>query len=115
MGLALIMKGSEALAILAIQKSFGVDLPIWTIFLILASVSLVTMVPVSPGNLGVYEAAVFFVYQYLGLPVEQALGLALLQHICLLIPNIGTGYLILLYRNFYPIRPPSGQGGNSLV
>ena len=105
MGLALTMKGAEVLAILAIQKSFGVDLPLWTIFLVLASVSLVSMVPVSPGNLGVYEAAVFFVYQYLGLPLEQALGLALLQHLCLLIPNIGTGYLILLFRNIYPIRP----------
>jgi len=104
MGLALVMKGMEALAILAIQKSFGVYLPLWTIFLVLASVSLVTMVPVAPGNLGVYEAAVFFVYQYLGLPPEQALGLALLQHLCLLIPNIGTGYLTLLVRNFYPIR-----------
>jgi len=105
MGLALTMKGAEVFAIWAIQKSLGVDLPLWTVFLVLASVSLVTMVPVSPGNLGIYEAAVFFVYQYLGLPLEQALGLALLQHLCLLIPNIGAGYLILLYRNFYPVRP----------
>ncbi len=105
MGTALAMKGAEVFAIWAIQKSLGVDLPLWTIFLVLASVSLVTMVPVSPGNLGVYEAAVFFVYQYLGLPAEQALGLAILQHVCLLIPSIGTGYLILIYRNFYPIRP----------
>ena len=105
MGTALAMKGTEVFAIWAIQKSLGVDLPLWTIFLVLASVSLVSMVPVSPGNLGVYEAAVFFVYQYLGLPAEQAMGLALLQHICLLIPYIGTGYLILLYRNFFPVRP----------
>ncbi len=105
MGAALAMKGAELFAIWAIQKSLGVDLPLWTIFLVLASVSLVSMVPVSPGNLGIYEAAVFFVYQYLGLPAEQALGLALLQHICLLVPYIGVGYLILLFRNFFPIRP----------
>lgn len=105
MGTALAMKGTEAFAIWAVQKSLGVDLPLWTIFLVLVSVGLVGMVPVSPGNLGIYEAAVFFVYQYLGLPAEQALSLAILQHVCFLIPNIGTGYLILLYRNFYPIRP----------
>ena len=105
MGTALAMKGAEVFAIWAIQKSLGVGLPLWTIFLVLASVSLVTMVPVSPGNLGIYEAAVFLVYQYLGLPPEQALGLALLQHLCSLISNIGTGYFILLYRNFYPARP----------
>jgi uncharacterized protein (TIRG00374 family) len=104
MGTALAMKGVEVFAIWAIQKSMGVELPFWTILLVLASVSLVSMVPVSPGNLGVYEAAVFFVYQYLGLPAEQALGLALLQHICLLIPYIATGYLILLLRNFFPLR-----------
>lgn len=105
MGTALAMKGAEVFAIWAIQKSFGIDLPLWSIFLVLASVNLVTMVPVAPGNLGVYEAAVFFVYQYLGLPPEQALGLALLQHLCLLIPFIGGGYLTLILRNFYPIRP----------
>ncbi len=110
MGLALAMKGAEALAILAIQKSFGVELPLWSIFLVLASISLITMVPVAPGNLGVYEAAVFFVYQYLGLPPEQALGLALMQHLCLLAPNIGTGYLFLLFRNIYPRhRPPAEE------
>jgi glycosyltransferase 2 family protein len=108
MGLSLAMKGMEALAIFMVQKSFGLDLPIWTIFMVLASISLVTMVPVAPGNLGIYEATVFFVYQYLGLPPEQALGVALVQHVCYLIPLIGTGYLILLIRNFYPHRsqPP---------
>lgn len=105
MGTALAMKGAEVFAIWAIQKSFGVDLPLWTIFVVLASVSLVTMVPVAPGNLGIYETTVFFVYQYLGLPAEQALGLAILQHLCLLIPHIGAGYLILIFRNFYPLPP----------
>lgn len=103
-GIALAMKGAEALAIFLVQKSFGLDLPFWTILMVLASVSLVTMVPVTPGNLGIYEATVFFVYKYLGLPPEQALGVALVQHFCYLIPLIGTGYLILLIRNFFPYR-----------
>lgn len=106
MGLSLAMKGMEALAIFMVQKSFGLDLPVWTIFMILASISLVTLVPVAPGNLGVYEATVFFVYKYLGLPPEQALGVALVQHVCYLIPLTGTGYLVLLIRNFYPFNPP---------
>ncbi len=113
MGTALAMKGAEVLAIFAVQKSFGLDLPLWTIFLVLASVSLVTMVPVAPGNLGIYEATVFFIYQYLGLPPEQALGVALIQHLCYLIPLLGAGYLTLLLRNFYPIRPHPAKEGNS--
>ncbi len=101
------MKSVEGLAIYSVQKSFGLDLPFWTIFLIMATVSLATMVPVAPANLGVYEAAAFFMYQYLGIPPEQALGLALFQHLCLLIPIIGAGYCVLLIRNFFPL--PSEQ------
>jgi glycosyltransferase 2 family protein len=115
MGIALAMKGMEALAIFLVQKSFGLDLPFWTILLVLASISLVTMVPVAPGNLGVYEATVFFVYQFLGLPPEQALGVALVQHVCYLVPLIGSGYLILLIRNFYPHSQQSPTVGTPLT
>ena len=97
--LALAMKGAEAMAIFAIQRSFGLDLPLWSVLLVLATVGLATMVAVVPGNLGVYEATVFFVYQYVGATPEQALGLALFQHLCYLIPLAGTGYLLVLVQN----------------
>jgi uncharacterized protein (TIRG00374 family) len=115
MGIALAMKGMEVLAIFMVQKCFGLDLPIWTVFMVLASVSLVTMVPVAPGNLGIYEATVFFVYKYFGLPPEQALGVALVQHVCYLTPLIGTGYLILLIRNFYPFQPKPAKAETPLA
>lgn len=97
--LALAMKGAEVTAILLIQRSFGLDLPMWSGLLILASVGLATMVAVAPANFGVYEATVFSVYRYLGATPEQALGLAVLQHLCYLIPLVGTGYLLILLRN----------------
>lgn len=97
--LALGMKAAEALAIFAVQRSFGVDLPLWSVLLVLATVGLATMVALVPGNLGVYEAAVFFVYRYIGASPEQALGLALIQHLCYLVPLAGTGYLLLLRQN----------------
>ncbi|MFQ5449955.1 MAG: lysylphosphatidylglycerol synthase transmembrane domain-containing protein [Nitrospinaceae bacterium] len=115
LAMALGMKGMEAMAVFMIQKSFGLDLPIWTVFLVLASVSLATMVPVAPGNLGVYEATVFFIYQYLGVSAELALGLALFQHLCFLVPNILPGYLILLIRNFYPLKSRQASLGASLA
>ena len=62
------------------------------------------MVAVTPGNLGVYEATAFFVYQYVGLPPDTALGLALLQHVCYLLPMTGVGYLVLWYRNLSPFE-----------
>jgi len=99
------MKLCEATAIWGVQKSFGIDLPIWSVLLILAALNLTTMVPLAPGNLGVYEATVFFIYQHLGIAPEQALALALVQHLCYLLPLAGTGYIFILLRNFFPQKP----------
>jgi len=101
------MKLFEATAIWGVQKSFGVDLPVWSVLLILAALNLTTLVPLAPGNLGVYEATVFFIYQYLGIAPEQALALALVQHLCYLLPLAGTGYVFILLRNFFPLEPLS--------
>ena len=94
------MKLGEALAIWSIQKGFDVDLPIWSILLILAALNLTTIIPVAPGNLGVYEATVFFIYQHLGIEPEQAIALALTQHLCFLLPLAGTGYIYMLTKIF---------------
>ena len=94
------MKLVEALAIWAIQKGFGLDLPIWSVLLILSALNLTTIVPLAPGNFGVYEATVFFIYQYLGIEPEQAIALALTQHLCFLLPLAGTGYLYTLAKIF---------------
>lgn len=93
-----VMKAAEAAAIWAVQMAFGLDLPWWSVFLILSALCLATMIPVSPGNLGMYEAAVFFVYRFLGLEPETALGLALCQHLCYLIALVAPGYLLMLRR-----------------
>lgn len=113
--LALTMKLAEAGAILAIQRSFGIDLPLWSVLLVLASVGLATMVAIVPGNLGVYEATVFFVYQYLGASPEQALGLALIQHVCYLIPLAGTGYFLILRQNLRRHRRDQSLGRTRLA
>ena len=94
------MKLGEASAIWSIQKGFGVDLPIWSILLILAALNLTTIIPLTPGNLGVYEATVFFIYQHLGIEPEQAIALALTQHLCFLLPLAGTGYVYILMKIF---------------
>jgi len=94
------MKLGEASAIWSIQKGFGVDLPIWSILLILAALNLTTIIPLTPGNLGVYEATVFFIYQHLGIEPEQAIALALTQHLCFLLPLAGTGYVYILTKIF---------------
>ncbi len=104
--LALGMKAAELGGILAVQRSLGIDLPVGTALLVLASVNFVTIVSVSPGNLGVYEAASFAAYRLTGVTPEHALTLSLLQHVCYLIPMVGVGYVYGGMRVFKELRNP---------
>jgi uncharacterized membrane protein YbhN (UPF0104 family) len=108
--LALGMKAAELGGILAVQRSLGLDLPVGTALLVLASVNFATVVSVSPGNLGVFEAASFAAYRLTGVSPEQALMLSLLQHVCYLIPMVGVGYVyggMRVFRNLRDPAPPS--------
>ena len=104
--LALGMKAAELGGILAIQQSLGLDLPVGTALLVLASVNFATIVSVTPGNLGVFEAASFAAYRLTGVSPEHALTLSLLQHVCYLIPMVGVGYLYGGTRVFKELRNP---------
>jgi uncharacterized protein (TIRG00374 family) len=82
----------EALAMICIQRAFGLDLPFTSAVLILAALNLATLVPVVPGNLGVYEGAVVLIYTRLGVPAEQAIGVAVVQHACFFAALALPGY-----------------------
>jgi uncharacterized membrane protein YbhN (UPF0104 family) len=86
------MKLTELFAIMAVQTAFGARISIAGSVLVLATVILATMLPISPGNLGAYEASVFLVYRHLGVAPELALSLAIVQHLCFMIPAAGVGY-----------------------
>ena len=103
--LALAKKSVELLGILAVQMAFGLEPSLASAVLVLAALAIATMMPVAPANVGVYEAMVFAAYRYVGVPVETALGLAVVQHVCFLLPMLGTGYLTLTLRQLRP-RPP---------
>ena len=105
--LALGMKAAELAGILAVQQSLGLDLPVGTALLVLASVNFATIVSVSPGNLGVFEAASFAAYRLTGVSPEQALTLSLLQHACYLVPMLGVGYVYGGMRMFRELRDPA--------
>lgn len=89
------MKGVEALALVAVQHAFGVSIGPGGTLLVLAALILGTMLPVAPGNLGTYEASVFLAYRYLGISPEQALTLAVVEHVCFLLPSVGVGYAFI--------------------
>ena len=93
--LALAKKAVEVLAILCVQRAFGANLPVASGILVLAALSLATLLPIVPGNLGVYEAAVVLTYTHLGIPAEQALGMAVVQHACYFAALALPGYVWL--------------------
>ena len=80
--LALAKKCVEIAAIVCVQRAFGVSLSPTSGILVLACLNLATLLPLVPGNVGVYEAAVVVGYAWLGLAPERALGIAVVQHLC---------------------------------
>jgi uncharacterized membrane protein YbhN (UPF0104 family) len=80
--LALAKKLVEVGAIACIARAFGVELPLSGAILVLAALNLATLLPIVPGNIGVYEAAVVLAYSHLGVSAERALGIAVVQHAC---------------------------------
>ena len=92
---ALLMKLAQAAAIVAVQHAFGVDITMGGTALVVAAIILGTMVPLSPGNLGTYEASAFLAYRFLGIAPEQALSLAIMEHVCFMLPAVGIGYLFV--------------------
>jgi len=93
-------KVAEGVAIAAVANAYGVTLSVGNTLLVLAAAILASMLPLSPGNLGTYEAGVFLAYRHVGLPPEQALSLAIAQHACFMIPSVGIGYMFLSAQTF---------------
>jgi len=91
--LALAKKLVEVFAILCMQRAFGVNLPAASAILVLAALNLATLLPIVPGNVGVYEGAVVLVYTRLGLTTEHALSIALVQHAAYFVALAMPGYV----------------------
>ncbi|MEO6567516.1 MAG: lysylphosphatidylglycerol synthase transmembrane domain-containing protein [Opitutaceae bacterium] len=97
-GLSLAIKLCGLVAIYAVQRSLGVELPFATTPLVLAAVTLATLVSISPSDLGVHEAATFGAYRLLGVAPGEAAALGLVQHACFFLPIVGTGYALTFWR-----------------
>ena len=93
LALALVKKGVEVCAMICMQRAFGFDLPVGAAILALGMLNLSTLLPIVPGNVGVYEAAVVLAYARYGVSPEEGLGLAALQHLCYLVALAAPGVL----------------------
>jgi uncharacterized protein (TIRG00374 family) len=94
LGFAIGTKVAECAGLLAVQYAFGVHLSIGATALVLAAVVLGSILPVTPGNVGTYEAGAFLAYRHLGIDPAMATILAIASHACFMIPSVGVGYLL---------------------
>ena len=86
----------EFAAIVAVQRALGQEISLSVTVLVEAAILLGTIFPLSPGNIGTYEASVSIVYKQFGVAPDVALGLALVQHVCVLLSTVGVGYVFLV-------------------
>lgn len=111
LALSLAGKLAMGLGIFAVQRSLGLELSPGVVVCVLAAVTFGTMISVAPANMLVYEAAALAAYRWFGWSKEEGLALGLLQHVCFLLPMVGTGYGLMLWRW---MRPGAGrQAGSS--
>jgi uncharacterized membrane protein YbhN (UPF0104 family) len=108
------VKVAEAGAILAVQCAFGLDVGARSVAVVLAASALGSVVPIAPANIGTYEAASFGAYRYLGFDADRALGIAVVQHVCQLLPAVGVGYVLLSLPRFKS-RAPASSSPKSLA
>jgi uncharacterized membrane protein YbhN (UPF0104 family) len=100
--LSLVIKACAILAVYAVQRSLGANVSLASTPLVLAVVLFTTGVAVAPGNVGVYEFAAIGAYHLLGISSHEAAPLGLLLHVCFIVPVIGTGYGLLIWRTLRP-------------
>jgi uncharacterized membrane protein YbhN (UPF0104 family) len=82
LGLALLKKAAEVAAIMCVHRAFGLPGSVAAAVVVLAVLNLATLLPVVPGNVGVFEAAVVLALTRFGVTPELALGVAVVQHLC---------------------------------
>lgn len=108
--LAFAKKLAEIVAIICVQRAFGIAMPFAAAVLVLAALNLATMIPLVPANLGVFEGAVVVTYTYLGMPADQALGIAIVQHACYFAALAVPGYAwVFRSRGESPFRAASSH------
>lgn len=98
LGIALLKKAVEVAAIVCVHRAFGLTVPVSAAVIVLAVLNLATLLPIVPGNVGVFEAAVVLALTRFGVSAEQALGVAVVQHLCYFIALALPGLLFAARR-----------------
>ncbi len=101
-GLAILIylarRSMEVFAAMCVQAAFGGPVSPATALLVVAALSIATILPGPPGNLGIYEAAAGIAYVACGIPSDSAVAMAMLQHLAFLAGSVLPGCVTLVVR-----------------
>ncbi len=75
--------------------AFGYTLPIYASYVLLVVVSVLILIPSSPGFIGVYHAGVILTLRLYGIPYDKALSCAIVLHAAQFIPITLMGFYYL--------------------
>ena len=75
--------------------SLGIEVPFIEVFLLAPLIPLISILPISLNGIGIAEGAFVILYTQLGISPEQALAVALLRRILLLVFSLVGGIFIL--------------------
>lgn len=96
--LSLLVWLGETAAFHFVIAGLGVQLPLEAALLVMAFVTLSTLVPSSPGYVGPFHLAAFSVMVLLGTSEEIATSFAVLSHLALWVPTTVAGGIAMLLR-----------------
>ncbi|HKY20712.1 MAG TPA: lysylphosphatidylglycerol synthase transmembrane domain-containing protein [Vicinamibacterales bacterium] len=87
---------SIAAGIWVVTEAFGIDMPFTGTFLLIALLVVGVSVP-TPGGVGGFEAAVQIgLTSFYGVPIDRAVGAAVVLHLVSLLPVVALGFLFLI-------------------
>jgi uncharacterized protein (TIRG00374 family) len=95
-----------SLAFATTARFVGLDLSVGEVILFVAGVNLVAVVPAGPSNLGTYELAAVSVAAAIGVPLTQALAMAVIVHVATLSVTSLGGMASALYLYVGPVARP---------
>lgn len=87
---------AQAGVIYSLNFAFGLSLPPYAAVLIMVVNTVAIMVPVTPGNIGVFQLATIFSLTLLGISKEEALSFGLVLHFFDLLPALALGGYFML-------------------
>ena len=107
--------GVDVLIFWAYGEAFGLDLPLAAYLSVTVVIALITVFPITFGNIGTYEIAILSVLSLYAVSPEQALAYAAGTHIFSTVLNIGLGLIAMWLmgvqpRDVFRLRRPAPNG-----